>query len=86
MFILVKNSSLTGKENSMEISLTPAEYREWARLEAERTRPLVQDAFPQLSDDEREFIITGITPEEWNEFMGSDDDESMDDWTEELDA
>ena len=26
---------------------------------------LVQNAFPHLSFDEREFIISGITPEEW---------------------
>ena len=83
MFTLVKQSTLTGIENSMEISLTPTEYKEWARLEAGRTRPLVQDAFPQLSDDEKEFLITGITPEEWEKYMGSDDDESLDDWTDE---
>ena len=28
---------------------------------------LVQDAFPHLSPDEREFIITGITKEEWDD-------------------
>lgn len=26
---------------------------------------LIQNAFPDLSDEEREFIKTGITPEEW---------------------
>lgn len=85
MFTLVKESTLTGIENSMEISLKPAEYKQWSDT-PRNLRPLVQDAFPQLSDDEREFIITGITPEEWDKYMGSDDDESMDDWTEELDA
>lgn len=25
----------------------------------------VQDAFPHLSPPEREFILSGITPEEW---------------------
>jgi hypothetical protein len=82
MFTLVKESTLTGEENSMKISLTPAEYREWADT-PRHSRPLVQDAFPQLSDDEREFLITGITPGEWDTFMGSDDDESLDDWTDE---
>jgi hypothetical protein len=28
---------------------------------------LIQDAFPFLSDDEREFLLTGTTPEEWRE-------------------
>ncbi len=28
---------------------------------------LIQDAFPHLSDNDREFLLTGITPEEWDE-------------------
>jgi hypothetical protein len=31
---------------------------------------LIQDAFPELSDYAREFIMTGMTPDEWNEYMG----------------
>jgi len=27
--------------------------------------PMVQDAFPHLSKEEREFLMTGITAEEW---------------------
>lgn len=34
-----------------------------------------QEAFPQLTPDEREFIISGITSEEWNAHFGTDDDE-----------
>jgi len=30
----------------------------------------IQDCFPNLSADEREFIKTGITPEEWEEVFG----------------
>lgn len=25
----------------------------------------IQDAMPELTDDQREFIMTGITPDEW---------------------
>jgi len=31
---------------------------------------LIQDVFPHLTPDEREFIQTGITPEDWNEMVG----------------
>jgi hypothetical protein len=34
---------------------------------------LLQDAFPELSDDAREFIKTGITPLEWAKYMGEDE-------------
>ena len=30
---------------------------------------LVQVAFPYLSPDEREFLITGLTPSEWDEMF-----------------
>jgi hypothetical protein len=33
---------------------------------------LVQNVFPDLSDDDREFIMTGITPEEWDELFPND--------------
>jgi hypothetical protein len=34
----------------------------------------VQDAFSFLSPADREFIISGVTPEEWERTFGSDDD------------
>ena len=30
----------------------------------------IQDEFPHLSDDEREFLLTGSTPEEWERYFG----------------
>jgi hypothetical protein len=34
---------------------------------------LIQEAFPELSSDAREFIKSGITPEEWRKYMGEED-------------
>lgn len=37
---------------------------------------LIQDAFPELPNDLREFIVSGITPTEWdNAFPPEEDDE-----------
>jgi hypothetical protein len=33
--------------------------------------PLIQDFFGECSDEEREFILTGIRPEEWAKIFGS---------------
>lgn len=33
---------------------------------------LIQNAFPNLSKSDREFIMTGITDDEWNELMPND--------------
>jgi len=30
---------------------------------------LIQDAYPTLSLAEREFLISGVTPEEWDKFF-----------------
>ena len=30
---------------------------------------LIQEVMPNLSPDEREFLMTGITPAEWNEMF-----------------
>ena len=33
------------------------------------SKELIQDIVPNLSKEEREFLITGITPKEWNELF-----------------
>ena len=33
------------------------------------TGELIQNIVPNLSKEEREFLITGITPKEWNELF-----------------
>lgn len=45
-----------------------------AWLDADRrTRPFVQAAFPYLNDEQREFLLTGITPGEWDDVMGTEE-------------
>jgi len=39
-----------------------------------RNGKLIQDAFPFLSADEREFLLTGMTPEEWELEFGDEED------------
>jgi hypothetical protein len=45
-----------------------------------REGKLIQDAFPQLTKDQREILMTGFTPAEWDA-MPSWDDEEEDDAT-----
>ena len=30
---------------------------------------LIQEAFPHLTPDEREYVLTGLTPEEWDAML-----------------
>lgn len=66
--ILTKTSKLTGKEHSMELPITEQELSDYYNSEE-----LIQNFFPQLNADQREFIISGITAEEWEEAFGEDE-------------
>lgn len=56
-----RRSLITGIERTKEIDCTQEQYDYWL------AGGLVQDAFPNLSEDDREFIMSGITPDEWDE-------------------
>ena len=57
---VTKPSMLSGLENTMVLDITFEQYDAW------RDGTLIQDAMPNLTPDEREFLITGITSEEWD--------------------
>ena len=57
--LIERKSILSGNVNAMDIDVTPAQIDAWEQ------GMLVQSAMPDLSADEREFIMTGITPNEW---------------------
>ena len=61
---ITRISELTGKTHTREIPVTIAELRHG--YDKTYRGAYFQDAFPQLSADDREFLKTGITPEEWD--------------------
>jgi hypothetical protein len=64
MMTITKKSMMTGKLNTMTLNIT------MAQLEAWKGGVLIQQAMPDLSPAEREFIMTGTTDEEWKEAFG----------------
>ena len=38
---------------------------------------LIQDALHFLTNEEREFFMTGVLPSEWDDIMGDDDQEEV---------
>lgn len=63
----------------MELRTTREKLDAWTTMDS-RTRPFVQDFFPELNEDEREFLISGVTPEEWAKlFPPGEDEEEGDD-------
>jgi hypothetical protein len=68
---ITKRSSLTGKENTLNIDVTPEQL---ARIENRmNTTELIQNIVPNLSMSDREFLMTGITNEEWIRMFGEID-------------
>jgi len=57
---ITRTSRLTGKTSVMYLDITKEQLFSWVDGE------LVQNAMPQLSAEEREFLMTGITPDEWD--------------------
>lgn len=43
-------------------------------------REHMQNIFPQLNAEQREFLMTGSTQQEWDELFGTEDDEDEDDF------
>lgn len=60
-------SALTGIERTREICVLPEELKAWQNGVA------IQRAMPRLTPEQREFMISGITEEEWEEMYGEDE-------------
>lgn len=68
---ITKVSQLTGKEHTMDIDVNQYEM---IRIENRfHSKELIQNIVPNLSMSEREFLMTGITSEEWDNTFGEID-------------
>lgn len=63
MFIQ-KRSMISGNINEMELPITTEQLEDW------QSGRLIQHAMPHLNDEQREFLMTGVTPQEWIEQFG----------------
>jgi len=69
--LITRTSILSGKSRTYDL---PVVEEQLAEMELpSQMRRNVQEIFPQLSPDEREFIKTGITPDEWHDALGGDE-------------
>jgi hypothetical protein len=59
--LITRKSLVSGIYRTLSLPITQDQLDRWANGE------IIQSVFKHLSDDQREFLMTGITPEEWNE-------------------
>ena len=71
MIQVTRQSVITKKINTMELPIT----QEHLDIYETVGDILIQDAFPNLDAEQREFILTGVTPQEWNDTFGEEGDE-----------
>lgn len=64
--LIVRTSILTGITRTLELDINEGQYRMW-----DEEGILIQDAMPNLTSWEREFIMTGVTEEEWVDYAGA---------------
>lgn len=62
--IITRTSPFTGMTHAREITVTQEQLDRW------RAGELIQNVMPALSADDREFVMTGITAEEWDNTFG----------------
>jgi hypothetical protein len=65
--LITRTSNISNTQFTMELDIT---YDQLDRVNNRySTKELIQDIVPNLSKEEREFLITGITPQEWNKLF-----------------
>lgn len=63
--MITRTSPFTGITRTKNILVTEEQLARWQSGD-------IQDAMPYLSASDREFIMTGITDDEWDQAFGED--------------
>jgi hypothetical protein len=71
---ITRTSSFTGKTHTKDLPVTQEQLDSYYK-----TGLLLQDAFPHLSADDREFIKSGVTKEEWDAMFPPEEEDEEED-------
>lgn len=69
--IVYKVSPYSGQIVFMEIDITEQQLEDFENDKL----GFIQDAFPHIPAEQREFILTGILPSEWDELFPEDEED-----------
>ena len=65
---ITRKSILTGTLRTIDLPITGEQYVRW------QSGATIQEAMPQLTPEQREFILTGVTSDEWDIELGEESD------------
>ncbi len=71
-YIIITTCPFCGHAN--EVAVNEADFWDW------QDGALVQNAFPYLSADEREMLISGICPKCWDSMFSEEEEEEEEDY------
>ena len=66
--LIKRRHPITGEYRERDLPVTSAQLEAWLG------GALIQDAMPNLSADDREFIVTGFLPNEFEQMFGDIDE------------
>jgi hypothetical protein len=66
-----RKSVISGIERTRSIPVNPDDYAAW-----QAGIGSVQELMPYLTDSDREFILSGITPDEWDAMFSEYEEEA----------
>jgi hypothetical protein len=67
---ITRKSALSGIEHTMDLPITQEQIDRW-----QSGNEVIQHVFPHLTADQREFLMTGATQEEWDAICNGDEEE-----------
>jgi hypothetical protein len=67
--LITRKSTITGQEHTLDLDINPDQL-----VRINTGIELIQNIVPHLSPSDREFIMTGITDEEWDNTFGNIED------------
>lgn len=65
---ITRTSIFTGVERTIDLPVTLEQLNRW------EAGGLIQNVMPNLTPGQREFIMTGVTDEEWDEYLAPKDE------------
>ena len=68
---ITKKSLITGIVRTVEMDITQDQFDQW------QGGALIQVVMPNLSTDEREFLISGTIPDEWQLLEDKENQETL---------
>jgi plasmid replication initiation protein len=68
--LITRTSQISGIERTLNLNITEEEWENYQKEDRFHT----QHCFPNLSPSDREFILSGITEEEWNEHITDEEE------------